>query len=127
MLSLISQLGLLCLGVSFFSNMIAQRNGVRTKREVTLKEDVLRAARVVLPAINFAISKARELFSREPSMTLKGSLSASLAQNCIRCTLTKYARKVKMQKHGYWKHGSLLLCPVKKLALKSSDTTDQSR
>ncbi|KAI7741768.1 hypothetical protein M8C21_000612, partial [Ambrosia artemisiifolia] len=159
MLSLISQLGLLCLGVSFFSNMIAQRNGVRTKREVKVKEeDVLRAARVVLPAVNFAISKAGELFSGEPSMTLKvapclligyeyghivtfkrlcalgkinldmgfgfgldlyrlvykrwkltGSLSASLAQNCTRCTRTKYARKVKMRKHGYWKHGEAVL------------------
>ncbi|KAI3812271.1 hypothetical protein L1987_16978 [Smallanthus sonchifolius] len=72
MFSLISQLGLLCLGVSFISNMIAQRNGIKTKRELKLKEeDILRAARVVLPAVNFAISKARELFSGEPSMTLK--------------------------------------------------------
>nr|XP_043607695.1 reticulon-like protein B17 [Erigeron canadensis] len=72
MLSLISQLGLLCLGVSFFSNMIAQRNGTENKRDIKLKEDdILRAARVVLPALNFAISKARELFSGDPSMTLK--------------------------------------------------------
>ncbi|XP_076957691.1 reticulon-like protein B17 [Bidens hawaiensis] len=72
MLSLISQLGLLCLGVSFFSNMIAQRNGIVTKREFKLKEDdILRAARVVLPALNFVISKAGDLFSGEPSMTLK--------------------------------------------------------
>ncbi|KVH95843.1 Reticulon [Cynara cardunculus var. scolymus] len=72
MLSLISQLGLVCLGVSFFSNTIAQRNGIESKRELKLKEeDVLRAARVVLPAANFAISKARDLFSGEPSMTLK--------------------------------------------------------
>ncbi|XP_076923045.1 reticulon-like protein B17 [Bidens hawaiensis] len=72
MLSLISQMGLLCLGVSFFSNMIAQRNGIVTKREFKLKEDdILRAARVVLPAVNFVISKAGELFSGEPSMTLK--------------------------------------------------------
>ncbi|MFS8031052.1 hypothetical protein Hanom_Chr17g01541221 [Helianthus anomalus] len=72
MLSLISQVGLLCLGVSFFSNMVAQRNGIRTNREVKLKEeDVLRAARVVLPVVNFVISKAGELFSGEPSMTLK--------------------------------------------------------
>lgn len=72
MLSLISQLGLVCLGVSFFSNTIAQRNGIESKREVKFKEeDILRAARVVLPATNFAISKARDLFSGEPSMTLK--------------------------------------------------------
>lgn len=101
MLSLMSQLGILCLGISFFSNSLAQRlatlfmlkscnvdqqssalsnlfelqtnrNGTVTKREVRLKEDdILRAARVVLPAVNFTISKARELFSGEPSMTLK--------------------------------------------------------
>ncbi|KAI3714033.1 hypothetical protein L1987_72623 [Smallanthus sonchifolius] len=72
MFSLISQLGLLCLCVSFISNMIAQRNGTTNKRELQLKEeDILRAARVVLPAVNFAISKAGELFSGEPSMTLK--------------------------------------------------------
>ncbi|KAK1437990.1 hypothetical protein QVD17_03791 [Tagetes erecta] len=72
MLSLISQLGLLCLGVSFFSNMIAQRNGTENKRKLKLKEDdILRGARVVLPALNLAISKAGELFSGEPSMTLK--------------------------------------------------------
>nr|GEW29326.1 reticulon-like protein B17 [Tanacetum cinerariifolium] len=72
MLSLMSQLGLLCLGISFFSNSLAQRNGVETKRKVRLKEDdILRAARIVLPAVNFVISKARELFSGEPSMTLK--------------------------------------------------------
>ncbi|KAK9052565.1 hypothetical protein SSX86_029194 [Deinandra increscens subsp. villosa] len=72
MLSLVSQLGLLCLGISFFSNMIAQRNGTETNRELKLKEDdILRAARVVLPAVNLAISKAGKLFSGEPSMTLK--------------------------------------------------------
>ncbi|XP_071695560.1 reticulon-like protein B17 [Rutidosis leptorrhynchoides] len=72
MLSLISHIGLLCLGVSFFSNIIAQRNGIESKREFRLKEDdILRAARVVLPALNFALSKARDLFSGEPSTTLK--------------------------------------------------------
>ncbi|KAI7728366.1 hypothetical protein M8C21_015280 [Ambrosia artemisiifolia] len=72
MLSLVSQLGLLCLGVSFVSNTIAQRNGTVSQREVKLKEeDILRAARVILPAVNFAISKARKLFSGQPSTTLK--------------------------------------------------------
>ncbi|KAL8201495.1 hypothetical protein R6Q57_012834 [Mikania cordata] len=72
MLSLISQLGLLCLGVSFFSNMIAQRNGIESKRELKLKEDdILRAARALLPAVNLALSITQKLFSGEPSMTLK--------------------------------------------------------
>ncbi|KAF5801424.1 hypothetical protein HanXRQr2_Chr06g0247981 [Helianthus annuus] len=72
MLSLVSQLGLLCLCVSFISNTIAQRNGIESKRELKLKEeDILRAARVILPAVNFAISKARKMFSGQPSTTLK--------------------------------------------------------
>ncbi|XP_022002841.1 reticulon-like protein B17 isoform X2 [Helianthus annuus] len=115
MVALVSQLGLLCLCVLFISNMIAQRNGIESKRELKLKEeDILRAARVILPAVNFAISKARKLFSGQPSTTLKvaplllpnmvilqhsrgfvhlDSLSALQAQNCTHCTQTKYARK----------------------------------
>ncbi|KAJ0639472.1 putative reticulon-like protein B17/18/21 [Helianthus annuus] len=115
MVALVSQLGLLCLCVLFISNMIAQRNGIESKRELKLKEeDILRAARVILPAVNFAISKARKLFSGQPSTTLKvaplllpnmvilqhsrgfvhlDSLSALRAQNCTHCTQTKYARK----------------------------------
>ncbi|CAH1414617.1 unnamed protein product [Lactuca virosa] len=70
MLSLISHLGLLCLGVSFFSNSIARSS--ESKRKLKLKEDdILKAARVILPALNLVISKAREVFSGEPSMTLK--------------------------------------------------------
>lgn len=69
--SLISQLGLLFLGFSFFSNSISQRNS-KNKSELNLKEeDILRVARLILPAANLAILKTRELFSGEPSMTLK--------------------------------------------------------
>ncbi|CAJ1956617.1 unnamed protein product [Sphenostylis stenocarpa] len=67
-----SQLGILLLSVSFFSNSICQRNKVEEKREVKLREDdILRLAKLGLPALNFAISKMRALFSGEPSMTLK--------------------------------------------------------
>lgn len=71
--SLISQLGLLLLGVSFLSNSFCQRDDAeKTTRQSRLKEeDILRATRVVLPAANLAISMTRELFSGEPSMTLK--------------------------------------------------------
>ncbi|TKY48889.1 Reticulon protein B17 [Spatholobus suberectus] len=70
--SVLSQLGILFLGVSFFSNSICQRNKVEEKCEVKLKEDdILRLAKLILPALNFAISKMRGLFSGEPSMTLK--------------------------------------------------------
>ncbi|KAF5732574.1 reticulon-like protein B17 isoform X1 [Tripterygium wilfordii] len=70
--SAISQLGLLFLGASFFSNSICQRNNVEKKREFKLKEeDILRLGRLILPAANLAISKTRQLFSGDPSMTLK--------------------------------------------------------
>ncbi|XP_057460487.1 reticulon-like protein B17 [Actinidia eriantha] len=70
--SFMSQLGLLFLGLSFFSNSICQRYNLENKREYKLKEDdILRAARVILPTLNLAISKTRELFSGEPTITLK--------------------------------------------------------
>ncbi|KAK3043390.1 hypothetical protein RJ639_002692, partial [Escallonia herrerae] len=70
--SVILQLGLLFLGVSFCSNSICQRYSVENKREIKLKEDdILSVARLILPAANLGISKTRELFSGEPSMTLK--------------------------------------------------------
>ncbi|KAJ0028797.1 hypothetical protein Pint_35887 [Pistacia integerrima] len=70
--SAISQLGLLFLGASFFSNSILQRNNDEKKREFKLKEeDILRFGRLILPATNLAISKTRELFSGEPLATLK--------------------------------------------------------
>ncbi|KAF5744086.1 reticulon-like protein B17 isoform X1 [Tripterygium wilfordii] len=70
--SAISQLGLLFLGAAVFSNSFCQRNNVETKSEFKLKEeDILRLCRLILPATNLAISKTRNLFSGEPSMTLK--------------------------------------------------------
>ncbi|KAJ6733979.1 RETICULON-LIKE PROTEIN B17 [Salix koriyanagi] len=70
--SAISQLGLLVLGASFCSNSICQRNNVEKTRKFKLtEEDVLRVGTLILPAANLAISKTRELFSGEPSMTLK--------------------------------------------------------
>ncbi|KAJ0017876.1 hypothetical protein Pint_10682 [Pistacia integerrima] len=70
--SAISQLGLLFLGASFFSNSILQRNNDEKKREFKVKEeDILRFGRLILPATNLAISKTRELFSGEPSKILK--------------------------------------------------------
>ncbi|XP_059282301.1 reticulon-like protein B17 [Lycium ferocissimum] len=63
--SMVSQLGLLFLIVSFFSHSI--RKG-KLKREFQLTEDdILRMGRLILPAANLAISKTRELFSGEPA------------------------------------------------------------
>lgn len=48
------------------------RNQIKKKSEVKLKEDdILRLAKLILPALNLAISKTQHLFSGEPSMTLK--------------------------------------------------------
>lgn len=35
------------------------------------EDDILHLAKLFLPALNFALSKTKELFSGEPSMTLK--------------------------------------------------------
>uniref|UniRef100_A0A7N0ULU4 Reticulon-like protein n=1 Tax=Kalanchoe fedtschenkoi TaxID=63787 RepID=A0A7N0ULU4_KALFE len=67
-----SQLGLLFLALSFFSNTICQRNNATKTKEFKLTEDdVLRASRLFLPYVNLTIAKGREIFSGEPSMTLK--------------------------------------------------------
>ncbi|XP_047336222.1 reticulon-like protein B17 [Impatiens glandulifera] len=70
--SMISQLGLLFLGVSFLSSSICQRENAEKRPELKLgEEDILRMARLILPTINLALSKTRQLFSGEPTMTLK--------------------------------------------------------
>ncbi|OAY34012.1 reticulon-like protein B17 [Manihot esculenta] len=70
--SAISQLGLLFLGASFISNSICPRNNMEKRCNFKLKEeDILKLGRLILPPANLAISKTRELFSGEPSMTLK--------------------------------------------------------
>ncbi|XP_031106910.1 reticulon-like protein B17 isoform X2 [Ipomoea triloba] len=70
--SLVSQLGLLFLVVSFLSNSIRPRGNVEVKCDIQLKEDdILRMGRMILPTANLAILKTRELFSGEPAMTLK--------------------------------------------------------
>ncbi|XP_041993048.1 reticulon-like protein B17 isoform X2 [Salvia splendens] len=75
--SFLSQVGLLFLGVSFFSNSVRQRlcregTEAEMRREFKLKEDdILRVGRLILPAANLVISKTREVFSGEPDMTLK--------------------------------------------------------
>ncbi|XP_073315756.1 reticulon-like protein B18 [Primulina huaijiensis] len=70
--SFLSQVGLLFLGVSFFSNSIRKRDVNDMKRNFKLKEeDIVKLGRLILPAANYSISKTREVFSGEPAMTLK--------------------------------------------------------
>ncbi|KAI3988330.1 hypothetical protein MKX01_012119 [Papaver californicum] len=68
----ISHLGLLFLAFSFLCNSCSPRNCNEQRLDLELKEDdIVRIARKVLPVANFIIFKTRELFSGEPSMTLK--------------------------------------------------------
>ncbi|KAI4331085.1 hypothetical protein MLD38_029308 [Melastoma candidum] len=70
--SAMCRIGLLFLGFAFFSNSLSQRSGSERKCRFKLKEeDIVKIARLVLPAANLGISKMKELFSGEPSMTLK--------------------------------------------------------
>ncbi|XXG66825.1 hypothetical protein AAC387_Pa06g0316 [Persea americana] len=71
-ISAMSQLGLLFLAMAFFYNSFSQRHRDDRIHGFKLKEeDIIRATRVILPAANAAIAMTRELFSGEPSMTLK--------------------------------------------------------
>ncbi|KAI3928137.1 hypothetical protein MKW98_023738 [Papaver atlanticum] len=68
----ISHLGLLFLAFSFLCNSCSPRDSNEQRLNLELKEDdIVRIARKVLPVANFVIVKTRELFSGEPSMTLK--------------------------------------------------------
>ncbi|RAL45306.1 hypothetical protein DM860_014716 [Cuscuta australis] len=70
--SVISEMGLFFLVVSFILNTLWPRELLGAKSEMKLKEDnILRMGRFILPAVNLTISKTRDLFSGEPAMTLK--------------------------------------------------------
>ncbi|OAY64829.1 reticulon-like protein B18 [Ananas comosus] len=71
-ISAICHLGILILGLAFFRDSVPQRQQIKWGGSFELKEeDIVRAARVILPIANAAMSKIREMFSGEPSMTLK--------------------------------------------------------
>ena len=56
-----------------------RNNNIEKKRDFKLKEDdILRLGKLILPATNLAISKTRELFSGEPSMTLRVIITKNL-------------------------------------------------
>ncbi|RDX71019.1 Reticulon-like protein B17, partial [Mucuna pruriens] len=68
-------LGLVAIGDSLIGCFVFLQfnlSKVEKECEVKLKEDdILSLAKLILPALNFSISKMRVLFSGEPSMTLK--------------------------------------------------------
>ncbi|KAL5730500.1 hypothetical protein ACHQM5_003309 [Ranunculus cassubicifolius] len=70
--SMISQMGLIFLAVSFFYNSVSKRNKDGPKIEFKLKEeDIVRVSRVFLPTANLVIAKTTKIFSGDPSTTLK--------------------------------------------------------
>ncbi|KAF0932691.1 hypothetical protein E2562_011986 [Oryza meyeriana var. granulata] len=71
-ISALCHMGVMVLGLAFFKDSIPQRQQVERGRSFRLTEDdVLRAARAVLPVANSMISTAQVIFSGDPSMTLK--------------------------------------------------------
>ncbi|MBA0787957.1 hypothetical protein Gotri_028100 [Gossypium trilobum] len=112
--SVISHIGLLFLGVSFFSNSIYQN--VDKMNEFKLKEeDFLRLAKLILPATNFAISKMRKLFSGEPSMTLKvapllllGAEYGHIITLRRLCAFAEYMKEWGMETWGACSHKKLV-------------------
>ncbi|XP_057455631.1 reticulon-like protein B17 [Lotus japonicus] len=69
--SALCQLAILLLAFSFFSNSVSQRDQAEKGYAKLKEDDILRLTNLILPAFNLAISKTRELFSGEPSITLK--------------------------------------------------------
>lgn len=65
------------------------RGQAKGRGYVKLKDDdILRLAKLILPALNFAFSKTTELFSGEPSMTLKVILATLVLLSCF-CAITE--------------------------------------
>ncbi|XP_074580363.1 reticulon-like protein B17 [Curcuma longa] len=71
-LSASSHIGLLVASIAFVKNSISQRQKCTSRAYFQLTEDdILCVARVVLPAINTSLTKAQDIFSGDPSWTLK--------------------------------------------------------
>ncbi|KAG6510742.1 hypothetical protein ZIOFF_028777 [Zingiber officinale] len=78
-LSASSHIGLLVASIAFVKNTISQRQKCTTRAYFQLTEDdILCVARVVLPAVNTFLTKAQDIFSGDPSWTLKASLNFCL-------------------------------------------------
>ncbi|XP_068657376.1 reticulon-like protein B17 [Aristolochia californica] len=70
--STVSQMGLLFLAISFLYSSFSQRTMEESTKEFKLREDdIVRAARLILPPANAVINKTKRLFSGEPLMTMK--------------------------------------------------------
>ncbi|KAM0914361.1 hypothetical protein ACQ4PT_011558 [Festuca glaucescens] len=71
-ISAFCHLAVMILGLAFLKDSVPQSQPLETGRNFQLtEEDLLRAARAVLPVANSMISTAQVIFSGNPSMTLK--------------------------------------------------------
>ncbi|CAA6665777.1 unnamed protein product [Spirodela intermedia] len=70
--SAVSHLGLVLLAVAFIRDSVPRRNEEKARRILRVKEeDILRATRLVLPVINAVIATIQDIFSGQPTMTLR--------------------------------------------------------
>ncbi|CAA7402534.1 unnamed protein product [Spirodela intermedia] len=70
--SAVSHLSLVLLAVAFIRDSVPRRNEEKARRILRVKEeDILRATRLVLPVINAVIATIQDIFSGEPTMTLR--------------------------------------------------------
>ncbi|KAM3191709.1 hypothetical protein ACQJBY_069147 [Aegilops geniculata] len=75
-IKILCHFGVVTLVLAFFKDSIPQRQNTEQVRSFQLtEEDVLRVGRAVLPIANSLISMSRVIFSGDPSMTLKVSLT----------------------------------------------------
>uniref|UniRef100_A0A804I7V9 Reticulon domain-containing protein n=1 Tax=Musa acuminata subsp. malaccensis TaxID=214687 RepID=A0A804I7V9_MUSAM len=71
-ISAMSHLGVIILGVAFFKDSVPHRHQLKTTRKLQLTEaDVVRAAQVILPVANAALAKTQEIFCGDPLRTLQ--------------------------------------------------------
>nr|XP_009405079.1 PREDICTED: reticulon-like protein B17 [Musa acuminata subsp. malaccensis] len=71
-ISAMSHMGLLVLGTAFVKNTVTRRKQHNSRWKLQLTEDdILHAARIVLPVVNEALTNIQDVFSGDASITLK--------------------------------------------------------
>ncbi|CAL9762280.1 unnamed protein product [Musa acuminata subsp. burmannicoides] len=71
-ISAMSHMGLLVLGTAFVKNTVTRRKQHNSRWKLQLTEDdILHAARIVLPVFNEALTNIQDVFSGDASITLK--------------------------------------------------------
>ncbi|KAG1330461.1 reticulon-like protein B17 [Cocos nucifera] len=125
-ISVFCHLGILILGFNFFKNSIPQRQQLKWKGNLQLmEEDILRVTRVLLPIANAALAKTQEIFSGEPSMTLKASFRLGFflsftAPKLYSCYSQQIHRRVENTRN--WIQEAWESCPRKRFIAASAAT-----